>query len=334
MRTEKGILAGGARWLWAALVVILVAGATDAATAKDRKRIQSGSATESTKAPSGAKGYIGVYMQELTDEVREGLDLDITRGVLVSGVEDDGPAARAGIEEGDVIVTFDGKRVSSPEELRDAVGKVAPGREARVELMRDGAAKTVTLTVAERPERRVIRIETPEGDFGPRHFERAFTWFGGPRLGVQAHEIDDDQLGAYFNAKKGDGVLVLSVEENSVADKAGVQPGDIIREVGEEKIEDVADLRSALHDYEEGDQFDITVLRHGRTQALKATMDDQPGEFAFHAPGAGTFRWHDFNAPRARAERRTMQDDIRRELDDLKRELKELKEALEERDDG
>jgi serine protease Do len=310
-------------------------GASDAATAKDRKGDQnrSGATPGAEKTPSAEKGYIGIYMQELTAEVRKGLDLEVTRGVLVGGVEDDSPADLAGIEEGDVIVTFNGARVGSPEELGDAVRSLTPGSEARVELTRDGAAKTVTVTVGERPDRPVYRFEMDGDDLAP-HFERAFAMFGGPRLGVQAHEIEDDELASYFKARKGDGVLVLSVEENSVADKAGVQPGDIIGQVGDEKIADVEDLRAALHDYEEGDPFDITVLRHGKSQALKATMDDQAHEFAFRSPQPGAFRWHDHTAPRVHVERRALQQDLRRELDDLKREMRELKEELEKRDDG
>jgi len=338
MKTRTGYT-NGLRWMVTAIAVVVVVGLSGSALAKEKEKSKSKTQAETPGGETG-NGYIGVYLQELSDDVRKGLDIEITKGVLVSGVEEDAPAGIAGIEEGDVIVRFNAKPVASPDELRDAVRDVKPGQEARVELMRDGKAKTLTVTVGDRPERHSIRWDSDnDDDMTPMHFGRAFAMLGGPRLGVQAHELEDDALAAYFGAKKGEGVLVLSVDEESVAGKAGVKPGDIIHRVGDETIGDVDDVREALRDYDKGDQFDITVLRHGKTQSLKATMDDQSHEFAFTMPGNdGHFKMYAPRAPRApHAPRAWMDegsDDLRRELDDLKKELKELKEELEERNDG
>jgi predicted metalloprotease with PDZ domain len=331
MRTTTGY-GKSTLWLATAIAVIAIAGASGTTVAKEKSK-----AKAETPGGESGNGYIGVYMQELDDEVRKGLDLKVKNGVLVSGIEDDAPAAAAGLEEGDVIVSFNGKAVSSPDELRDAVRAVEPGKEARVEIVRDGKSRTLTLTVGDRPERGPFSWNS-DGDFEPMRLARDFSMFGGPRLGVQTHELEDDGLASYFGAKKGEGVLVLSVDEESVADKAGVKPGDIINRVGEEKVTDTEDVRDALRDYEEGDTFDITVMRHGKTQALKATMDDNAREFAFRAPEA--FRWHQTpRTPRAPREPRVWmhdgnRDELRRELDDLRKEIRELKEELEERDDG
>lgn len=317
----------GLRWAVAALAVVALAGVTGSALAKEKDKSKAGA--EAPAAGSGS-GYIGVHLQELTDDVRKGLDIELTKGVLVSDVERDAPAELAGIEEGDVIVRFNGKSVASPDELRDAVRGVEPGKEVRVEIMRDGKAKTLAVTVGERPE--------PQGfiwksDDEPVDFAREFAMFGGPRLGVQAHELEDDGLAAYFGARKGEGILVLSVDEESVAGKAGVRPGDIIKRVGDETISDVKDVREALGDYDEGDAFDITVLRQGKSKSLKATMDDQQHEFSFRMPGHGRhFEMHAPHAPRVWMHEG--RDDLRRELDDLRQELRELKEELEDRNDG
>ena len=321
------------RWVAAAIAIIAVAGVSGVAMAKEKK------ARVVTSGGETGNGYIGVYMQDLTDDVRKGLDLEVSKGVLVSGVEDDAPAALAGVEEGDVIVKFNGNAVTSPDELRDAVSAVAPGKTAQVELVREGKSKTMTITVGERPEQHSFRWYSGDDDTGAMHIARKFAMLGGPRLGVQAHELEDDGLASYFGARKGEGLLVLSVDEESVAGKAGVKPGDIINRVGDETIADVQDVREALRDYDEGDQFDITVLRHGKSQSLKATMDDQTHEFAFTMPGHDRhFQMLAPRPPRApRAPRVWMQDesdDLRRELDGLKKELKELKEELEDRNDG
>jgi serine protease Do len=284
-------------WLWAVIAVIAIAGASSAAFAKEKSKTPSASKGGET----GNSGYIGVYMQELTADVRKGLDLDVKQGVLVSGVEDDAPAALAGIEEGDVITKFNGKAVTDPDDLRDAVSAIEPGKKANVELVRDGKTRTVTVTVTDRPERQTFHFDGDDfdGSFAPMHMGRNFAMFGGPRLGISAHELDDDGLASYFGVKKGEGVLVLEVEDESVASKAGVKSGDIISKIGNDQIEDTRDIRKALNDYDEGDQFDITVLRHGKTQSLKATMDEQKGEFAFDVPSPGQFHWRAPRAPHA-----------------------------------
>lgn len=335
MKTTK---AHALRWAAAAIAVIVVAGMSGGAVAKDRREKNRSKTQAETPGTESGNGYIGVYMQDLTEKVRKGLDIDVTKGVLVSGVEDDAPAALAGVEEGDVIVKFNGRAVDSPDELRDAVSAVSPGKKAGVELVRDGKSKAVTVVVGERPEAQTFRWDSDDDNF-PMHMARQFTMMGGPRLGVQAHELEDDDLASYFGSKKGEGILVLSVDEESVAGKAGVKPGDIINRVGNETIEDTGDVRKALEDYKEGDTFDITVLRHGKSQSLKATMDDQSHEFAFTLPPDEHFRMYAPHAPRApRAPRMMMRegdrDELRRELDDLKREIRELKEELEGRDDG
>lgn len=333
MNAQTGNRKHATRWTWTAVAVIAVAiaGASSAALAKEKKK---------TAGTETGNGYIGVYLQELTADVKKGLDLKVDKGVLVSGVEEDSPADNAGIEDGDVIVRFNGKSVSSPDELRGAVRAVSPGKETKVDVVHEGDSKTVTITVSERPERHAMRWSHGDDDDTPMAFARTFTMMGGPRLGVQAHELEDEGLASYFGAKKGDGILVLSVDDESVAGKAGVKPGDIISKVGNDKIEESEDVRHALKDYNKGDTFDITVIRHGKSQALKATMDDQDHEFAFDMPAPGAFHWrgtprtpHAPMAPRVYVNPGD-RDEMRRELDDLKQQIQELKEQLEERNDG
>lgn len=327
-------------WVWTAVAVIGIAGASGVAVAKEKKQTSARSKTETPGTESG-NGYIGVYLQELTSQVKKGLDLKVENGVLVSGVEEDSPADNAGIEDGDVIVRFNGKSVSSADELRSAVRATSPGKAAKVDVVHDGDSKTLTLTVSERPEQETMHWESHGDGDAPMMFARDFSMFGGPRLGIQAKELDDEGLASYFGARKGDGLLVLSVDDESVAGKAGVKAGDIISKVGDDKIEDTQDVRHALKDYDKGDKFDITVIRHGKSQALKATMDEDH-EFAFDAVAPETFHWRGMmppRAPRAPMAPRVYvtpghRDELRRELDDLKQQIQELKEQLEDKNDG
>jgi S1-C subfamily serine protease len=312
-----------------ALAVAAVLAMTVAADAVAKEKQAEKASKEKTKRESG---YIGVYMQELTEDVRKGLDIEVEKGVLVSGVADASPAAKAGVEEGDVIVSFAGSDVASPDDLRDVVSGFEPGAEAKLAVVRDGKTQTLVVTIGERPEGETFSFDTDDFDMpDTREVRRAFTMFAGPRLGIEAHEIDDDELGSYFGTKAGGGVLVLDVEDESVADKAGVESGDIIQTIGDETIDDVSDLREAVRAFDEGDEFKIGVLRHGKKQSLTATMDEP--EHAFFNGGAPM--WREFRHP-ARAPRATPgagRDEIRRELDQLKQEIQEMKEQL-EREDG
>ena len=328
-------------WVWTAVAVIAIAGASGVAVAKEKKATSKDKAGAETPGTETGNGYIGVYLQELTAQVKKGLDLKVENGVLVSGVEEDSPADNAGIEDGDVIVRFNGKSVSSADELRSAVRAMSPGKAAKVDVVHDGDSKTLTLTVSERPEEQAMMHWHSDGDDTPMMFARDFNMFGGPRLGIQAKELDDEGLASYFGAKKGDGLLVLSVDDESVAGKAGVKAGDIISKVGDDKIADTQDVRHALKDYDKGDKFDITVIRHGKSQSLKATMDEDH-EFAFDTVAPEAFHWRGMmppRAPRAPMAPRVYvspgnRDELRRELDDLKQQIQELKEQLEDKNDG
>lgn len=310
----------------------VAAGAVAVALAVSAADVSAKEAThkKATKEKKSGSGYIGVYMQELTDEVRKGLDLEVSKGVLISGVQDDSPAEKAGLEEGDVVTSFAGKDVDSPDELRSIVSDFEPGVEAELELVRDGKAQKVTLTVGDRPERETFSFVTPDLDGqGLGEMRRAFAMIGGPRLGIDARDIKDDELGSYFGAKTG--ILVLDVSDESVAEKAGVKAGDVIQKIGDESVADIDDLRQAVREFDEGDEFTIGVLRHGKAQLLKAVMDEQ--EFSFHNGQAPMWRefHHGQRAPRA-PRMHVDRESLREEIDELKRELREMKEQLERED--
>jgi serine protease Do len=264
---------------------------------------------------------MGVYMQELTRDIREGLGLDVKRGVLVSGIEDDSPAAKAGFEDGDVIIEFNGAGVDGPDDLRDMVMDLSPGDEVPVVVFRDGERKTLTVVLGEREEG--WSWGDRHGDFG-RQFKvfsgdgphAMHALFGGPRLGVQVSELNDD-LASYFDTEADEGVLVLDIVDDSIAEKCGVKPGDVIRKVGDEPVASVDDLRDALARYDEGDEFQVTVLRKGKEKTLDAVMDDQ---------SVKTFWSGDSPHLRLKVDR----DEIDRALDELRDEIKQLKKQIKE----
>jgi len=281
----------------------------------------------------GQGAYLGVYMQELTRDVRRGLDLDVRDGVLISGVADDSPAARAGVEDGDVIVEFNGKAVSDPDELSDLVSQLDPGKKVKIVVVRDGKRKTIKLKVGEKPE--------DFGTFSTRHmkrfapmmkeFSRNAFFFGQPRIGVRAAELNED-LASYFDAPDDSGVLVLDVVEDSMAEEAGVKAGDVILQVGDEKIDEISDIGDALEDLDEGDTVDLTVLRHGKKKTLKATVTDTDEQYSFNFT-APKMHWRG-RPPRVMVDRLHEDggmDELRGQLDELRRELKKLRKEIREK---
>jgi len=289
------------------------------------------------KDKSSDHGYLGVYMQDLSRDVRRGLDLDVKKGVLISGVVEDSPAEKAGIEDGDVIVKFDGKAVTDSDDLGELVRDAEPGAKVKIELIRDGDTKTITLSLGEQPEDfgRVWNdldfgdFDFDMGDLGDHMRDIGHTvamHVGGPRLGIHAHELKKG-LADYFETDSG--VLVLDVEDESVAKDAGILPGDVVKNVAGEDVETARDIRAALDDMEKGDTFKVTVLRKGKTKTLDATMTDQENVFVRRAPRVMR---HHMSNPRVHME--STEDNIREELDQLREELKELKQELKKRGDG
>jgi len=275
----------------------------------------------SKKSP---RGYLGVYMQEIDSDMKEGLDLKVDEGVLISGIIDDSPADEAGLEDGDVIVKFNGKAVTSPDELRDMVRDTAPGTKVALEIVRDGKNQTIELEISDRPSE-FWGFSSNDWDPGDLHFAR---FMGGPALGIHATDLNDD-LAPYFKTKAKSGVLVLDVENDTVAEKAGIKAGDVIQKVGDEEVSSVRGMRESLRDMDlnEGDEFDVAVLRNGKKQTLKATMDDQVYGRFFNGHSHGFHGYNQqFGPPRVQVER--WNQDLRQELNELREEVEALKKEL------
>ncbi len=292
-----------------------------------------------TTAGEKDHGYLGIYMQDLTREVRRGLDIDVEKGVLISGVEDGTPAEKAGLEDGDVIITFNGTEIGSSDELSDLVRAIEPGTTVKLELIRDGKNKTIEVTLSEWPEDFGMKWKfgndfnfTHDFDFSHdfnfkfdgNHFLSAF---GGPKLGINVSELNED-LGSYFKADTG--VLVLNVNEDSMAEDAGVKAGDVITAINDEEIKEIGDIHDTLSDIDEGDEFRIVVNRKGKKKSLKTTMTEKNNfrVFTGHMPRMFK-RHHNQGTSRILIEH---DDDLRREMDELREELRELKRDLESRD--
>ena len=208
------------------------------------------------------RGWLGVRIQDVTAEIAEGLGLDLMTGALVTDVPE-GPAREAGMEVGDVITTFDGVEVDDTRELVRVVGASGVGETVRVVVYRDGATQTLLVTLGRR--------ETAESEAFPDE-PGAEVMPSSDVLGLTLAPLTDEAREA--NGVQ-DGLLIEAVEPDSEAAERGLEPGDVITEVGQQPITDVAGFQARVDAAEEAGQNSILLLirRNGTPRFVALPID-------------------------------------------------------------
>jgi serine protease Do len=171
------------------------------------------------------RGWLGVGIQEMTPELAKSLDIKDNKGALVAQVVPGSPAEKAGIEQGDVIVEFDGKTVSASKDLPQIVASTPVGKSVTVKLYRSG-----------KPIDRDVKVTAMEdsSETSPASSSKK-------TLGIAVQNLTPD-IARQLGLRSETGVVVTQVEPDSPADKAGIQTGDIIREVNRKPVKDANDL--------------------------------------------------------------------------------------------
>jgi serine protease Do len=240
----------------------------------------------------GAGARLGVTLEDVRPEDVARLHLPEERGAVIKEVSKGSAAEKAGLKEGDVVLSFQGEKVWSAGQLRRLVRETPPGRHVSLETSRGGAVQRLAATLEESKDRELafgdggFEFEAPmppmppmpplaplleERDRGRGMVlrDRLFDIRPG-RLGLSFQEVSG-QLARYFKVDDG-GLLVTDVEADGPAGKAGVRAGDVIVKVDGKAVSDADDLRRAIGEAAPGSDVMLTVQREGRPVELKVTL--------------------------------------------------------------
>jgi serine protease Do len=230
---------------------------------------------------SGASSYLGVDIADVSSDRVATLKLKEERGVEVTMVDQDAPAGKAGLKEHDVILSMNGTNVDSKSQLQRMIHETPPGRTVTLGLSRDGQPMTIKLQLGDRRSEFHMskmkdddfHIEIPPIPAMPEMDIPSYSVVvvqSSARSGVMVENLTR-QLGEFFGAKNGNGVLVRSVEKDSRADHAGLRAGDVIVRVGDQSIHDTSDFSHALHSRSSGN-VEVEVLRDRKPVTLTLSL--------------------------------------------------------------
>jgi serine protease Do len=254
----------------------------------------------------GGPSFLGIEAREVTPENVKQFKLQAERGVVVGRVAPDSPASKAGLKETDVITEVDGQRVEGATQFRRMIREIPAGRTVQLTVWRDGRAQNLSAKLDQAEElHRVLSgtlpgsfafqmpdvevpempelHEAPEGPDGP------IVALGGggelvipslhPRLGIDAEDLSG-QLGNFFGAPDGEGVLVRSVSTGSAAEKGGLKAGDVITKFDGERIRSLGELREKLA--AKNDMATLTVTRNKSEMTLSVALPAAPSKVQHH----------------------------------------------------
>src|SRR5215813_10323536 len=264
--------------------------------------------------------YLGVDTRDISPDRVSTLQLKNESGVEVTMVDQDAPAGKAGIKEHDVILTVNGNKVESVEQLRRMIREIPAGRTVDIGISRNGQPMKLQAQLAERHSNRAMKFNMPPmpavsalpnmSDFDVP----VVVVHSAMRSGLMVENLTP-QLGDYFGAKNGHGVLVRSVEKGSRAEKAGFRAGDVIVRVGKDPVHDSGDFNHALHSHRAQGSVAVGIIRDKKEQSITLSLPPkrESGEL---------FPEESFEFP-------DVEIDARAELSDIKTEMARLQPQIE-----
>jgi serine protease Do len=255
---------------------------------------------------SPGSSYLGIGVAEIDAERAKALSLKEVRGVEVKSVDENSPAAKAGLKAGDVVLEYNGQRIEGTEQFVRLVRETPIDRQVRLSIWRNGAAESVTAGIGRRPAERFamhyddgddLTVEIPAmppmppmpasppmpptppmppmAELGPMpDWPHALNSGRSGLLGIESETLSS-QLAEFFGVKEG--VLVRSVTKNSAAEKAGIRAGDVIVKVGGESVANPREILNVLRSLRARRNFPVVVMREKKEVTLSVTVESDGG---------------------------------------------------------
>ena len=193
------------------------------------------------------RGYLGIYPQDITDNIARAMDLKSTQGALVTRVMENSPAEKGGLKEDDIILSVNGKTVKDAVGLRNHVAGLQPGSQARIMILRNGKEKALVVQLGELPDQ--ISSTDPE----PRLKEST--------LGFSAGELSSSLAERFDLQPDMDGIVITSIIADSEAYRAGLRIGDLIRSVNRRSVKTISEFEREISKVKKGDVVLFKITR-------------------------------------------------------------------------
>ncbi len=200
------------------------------------------------------RGFLGLVPQDIDETLAKALKLKTSVGSLVGDVTSDGPASKAGIQRGDIITEFNGKKIDNSSDLRNSAAQTEPGTTLPVKIIRNGKEQTLSVKLDERPNDQKLAMGTkakPDQE-------------NSRKLGLSIQTLSSD-LAKQLNLKNEHGVVVTEVTPGSPADDAGLQRGDVIKEINRTEVHTAGDFQTATQGVPAGASIALLVKRGANT---------------------------------------------------------------------
>jgi serine protease Do len=198
------------------------------------------------------RGRLGIYIQELTKDLADSFAIDRHEGILVSQVMEDSPAEKSGLQQGDVILTLGGEKITSVANFRNKIAMTRPGTKVKLLVLRDGHKKKITATIG--------AMDTDENGHPIKSGEL-------PELGMNLQKLTPD-LAEQLGYEGTHGVLVSEVQPGSIAARAGIQRGNLIEEVNRKEVSTPDQVKEIM---KESDRKTVLLLvRQGKSSRYLA----------------------------------------------------------------
>jgi serine protease Do len=202
------------------------------------------------------RGWLGDQIQSLDEDLATGLGLDSKRGVVINDLTAGGPAERAGLKHGDVILQFNGAAVKDADHLQSLVAAQDPGKPAELKVRRDGKDMNIKVDLGERPS----NPRDAFGQGGPSENEETPTAPAGRELGIKVGPLNESRA-RELGYEDDQGVVVEDVQRGGPAAAKNIRAGDLIKEVNRRPVNSVKEFNNAVSDLKAGDTALLLVRR-------------------------------------------------------------------------